>query len=187
MVGTIAIANAKARPFENRTIWNPTFKKSGFQIFPEFKWSDLRSPVYWTSSVFGSFCLVLTAWFELAHPSCWTSAAARRIDSRFKGTSPTSNCLERTNQRCPSFGAENEAKAEAAVVSSSVTRIWKRRKKIKWNSLNCPKPNLCYPSNLRMGLVFRASVWYSNGLHLSSTGTGLIVWEVDVAESIKKI
>ena len=37
---------AKARPFENRTIWNPTFKKSGFQMFPDFKWSDFRSPLY---------------------------------------------------------------------------------------------------------------------------------------------
>ena len=28
---------AKARPYENRTIWNPTFKMSGFQTFPDFK------------------------------------------------------------------------------------------------------------------------------------------------------
>ena len=46
MVGTKAIAIGKARPFENRTIWNQTFKKSGFQMFPDFKWSDFRSPLY---------------------------------------------------------------------------------------------------------------------------------------------
>ena len=44
MVGTIAIA--KARQFENWTIRNPTFKKSGFQMFPDFEWSDFRSPLY---------------------------------------------------------------------------------------------------------------------------------------------
>ena len=33
MVGTIAIAIAKAQPYEIQPIWNPTFKKSGF------KWS----------------------------------------------------------------------------------------------------------------------------------------------------
>ena len=32
MVGTIAIAIAKAQPFENQTIWNLTFKKSRFQM-----------------------------------------------------------------------------------------------------------------------------------------------------------
>ena len=32
MVGTRAIAIAKAQPFENLTISNPTFKKSGFQM-----------------------------------------------------------------------------------------------------------------------------------------------------------
>ena len=40
MVGTVAIA--KALQFENRTIWNMTFKKSGFQLF---EWSDFRSPL----------------------------------------------------------------------------------------------------------------------------------------------
>ena len=33
MVGTIAVAKAKAQPFENQTFWNPILKKSGFQIF----------------------------------------------------------------------------------------------------------------------------------------------------------
>ena len=46
MVGTIAIAITKAQQFENQTIWNRTFKKSGFQMFPDFKWSDFRSPLY---------------------------------------------------------------------------------------------------------------------------------------------
>ena len=36
---------AKARPFKNRTIWNMTFKKSIFQMFPDCKWSDFRSPL----------------------------------------------------------------------------------------------------------------------------------------------
>ena len=43
MVGTIAIAIAKAGPFKNWIIWNPTFKKSGIQMFPDFKWSDFKS------------------------------------------------------------------------------------------------------------------------------------------------
>ena len=30
MFGTMTIAIAKTRPFENQTIWNPTLKKSGF-------------------------------------------------------------------------------------------------------------------------------------------------------------
>ena len=42
LVGTIP--KAKAQPFENWTFWNPDFKMSGFQIFPDFKWSDFRSP-----------------------------------------------------------------------------------------------------------------------------------------------
>ena len=46
MVGTIAIAIAKVRLFENRTIWNPTLKKSRFQMFPVVKWSDFRSLLY---------------------------------------------------------------------------------------------------------------------------------------------
>ena len=37
---------AKARPFENQTIWNLTLKKSGFQMLLDFKWSDFRSPLY---------------------------------------------------------------------------------------------------------------------------------------------
>ena len=45
MVG-IAIAIAKAQPFENRTIWNLTFKNFGFQMFPHFKWSHFRSQLY---------------------------------------------------------------------------------------------------------------------------------------------
>ena len=51
MVGTIAVAIVKASgfnylTFENLTIWNPTFKKSGFQMFPNFEWSGFRSPLY---------------------------------------------------------------------------------------------------------------------------------------------
>ena len=45
MVWTLALAIDKARPFENRTIWNSTFKKSGFQMFPDLEWSDFRSPL----------------------------------------------------------------------------------------------------------------------------------------------
>ena len=41
MVGTIAIAIAKTRPFENRTIRNMTIWKS-----PDFKWSDFRFLLY---------------------------------------------------------------------------------------------------------------------------------------------
>ena len=41
MVGAIG----KAWPFENCTIWNQTFKKSGFQMFPYFKWLDFRFPL----------------------------------------------------------------------------------------------------------------------------------------------
>ena len=44
MVGIIGIA--KALPFEKWTIWKPTFKKSGFQMFQGFKWFDFRSPLY---------------------------------------------------------------------------------------------------------------------------------------------
>ena len=38
MVGTIAIAIAKAQPFENWTTWHPTFKKSRFQMFQDAEW-----------------------------------------------------------------------------------------------------------------------------------------------------
>ena len=31
------------------TIWNSTFKKCRFQMFPEFEWSDFRSPLYLTN------------------------------------------------------------------------------------------------------------------------------------------
>ena len=41
-VRTLAIA----WPFENQTIWNLTSKKSGFQMFPDFEWSDFRSPLH---------------------------------------------------------------------------------------------------------------------------------------------
>ena len=33
----LTITIAKARPFENPTIWNSTLKKSGFQMFPDFR------------------------------------------------------------------------------------------------------------------------------------------------------
>ena len=45
MVGTIAIA--KACLFEKWTIWNLTIKKSGFQMFQDFKWLDFRSKLNW--------------------------------------------------------------------------------------------------------------------------------------------
>ena len=35
-----------AWPFENQYIWNPILKKSGFQMFLDFEWSDIRSPQY---------------------------------------------------------------------------------------------------------------------------------------------
>ena len=47
LVGTKAIDKGKAQPFENRTIWNPIFRKSGFQMFPDYKLSDFRSPLKW--------------------------------------------------------------------------------------------------------------------------------------------
>ena len=45
-VGILAIAIAKAPQFENQTIWNPAVKKPRFQMFPDFKWLDFRSPLY---------------------------------------------------------------------------------------------------------------------------------------------
>ena len=52
MVETIAIA--KARPFENWTIRIPTFKKFGFQMFPDF-----RSPlVFFGIGIVGNFFLI---------------------------------------------------------------------------------------------------------------------------------
>ena len=45
MVGTTAVAQAIADPFENRTIWNLIFKKSGFQMFLGFERMDIRSPL----------------------------------------------------------------------------------------------------------------------------------------------
>ena len=52
MVGTIAIAKYKARPFENQTIQNPILKKSGFQIptVPQKGLYTDASPV-WVSSI----------------------------------------------------------------------------------------------------------------------------------------
>ena len=41
----IAIAIAKDQLFENRTIWNLTFKKSGFQMFLDFERLNFRSPL----------------------------------------------------------------------------------------------------------------------------------------------
>ena len=35
-----------ARTFENRNIQNPTFKKSGFRMFPDFEGSVFGSPLY---------------------------------------------------------------------------------------------------------------------------------------------
>ena len=32
------------RSFETQTVWNPIFKKPGFQMFLDFEWSDFRSP-----------------------------------------------------------------------------------------------------------------------------------------------
>ena len=52
MFGTIAIAIAKAQLFENWTIWNPTFKSYGFQMFPDFKWLDFRFPLYSDDSTY---------------------------------------------------------------------------------------------------------------------------------------
>ena len=33
------------QPFEKWTIWNPIFKKFGFQMFPDFEWLDFKSPL----------------------------------------------------------------------------------------------------------------------------------------------
>ena len=44
MVDTIAIAIAKAPPYETRTICNRTFKMSGFQMFQDFKKLDFLIP-----------------------------------------------------------------------------------------------------------------------------------------------
>ena len=46
MFGNIAMAIALARPFENRTIWNPILKEYGFWMFLDFNWSDFRSLLY---------------------------------------------------------------------------------------------------------------------------------------------
>ena len=45
MIGTKAIAISNAQPIDNQTIWNPAFKKSEIQMFPDFEWSDFRSPL----------------------------------------------------------------------------------------------------------------------------------------------
>ena len=60
MVRTVKKEIAETRPFENQNIWNPTFKKSAFQIFLDFKWSDFRSSLYQTICVQNSYhCLDL--------------------------------------------------------------------------------------------------------------------------------
>ena len=33
------------KPFENQTIWNPIFKKSGLKMFPDFEWLAFTSPL----------------------------------------------------------------------------------------------------------------------------------------------
>ena len=45
-------AISKVQPFENRTNSNLIFKKSGFQMFLSFEWSDFRSPMYIESECF---------------------------------------------------------------------------------------------------------------------------------------
>ena len=45
MVGTIALTNATAWPFENQTVLNPILKMSIFQMFLDFELSDFRSPL----------------------------------------------------------------------------------------------------------------------------------------------
>ena len=37
---------AVALPFENRTLWNPIFKRSGFVMFLDSEWLDFKSPFY---------------------------------------------------------------------------------------------------------------------------------------------
>ena len=83
MVQFLNVARAKAPPpFENRNIWNPTFKKSRFQMFPNFKWSDFRSHCsgmlsgiwmvqylkFWMSSKFGLFLTPTSPSFTLLCP-----------------------------------------------------------------------------------------------------------------------
>ena len=79
--GIIAISIAKALPFENRTIRNTTFKKSGFQIFQDFEWSDFRSPLY--KQLLKRFQVYITCHASLrisrklkhALPNVWSSMA----------------------------------------------------------------------------------------------------------------
>ena len=47
----------KARPFEIRTIRNPTLKKSGFQMIPDFEGSDFGSLLYSKSDLDNSWDL----------------------------------------------------------------------------------------------------------------------------------
>ena len=56
MVGTITIAIAKVRPFEIRPSKSPDFN------FLDLKWSDFRSPLYWSSKV-----RISNGWFSDPH------------------------------------------------------------------------------------------------------------------------
>ena len=79
IVGTKAATIAKARPFENWTIWNLTFKKSGFQIFPGFKFFQILnrqiSDPHCVLCINCSVCLRLVYqamlfWLKYFWPSC---------------------------------------------------------------------------------------------------------------------
>ena len=58
MVGTIALAIAKARSFEIRS------SKTGFQMFPDFEWSDFRSPLYSTTRIVSTVIMTVPIYFS---------------------------------------------------------------------------------------------------------------------------
>ena len=53
--------------FKNWTIWNPTFKMSGFQIFLDFKWSDFRSPLCYIITWYYPFDLLYSGDLKSNH------------------------------------------------------------------------------------------------------------------------
>ena len=66
MIGTIARDKVKAQPFEKWTLWNPTFKQSRYQMFPNFKCSKglllFENQTKWSSFGMSHLVFIFENW-----------------------------------------------------------------------------------------------------------------------------
>ena len=90
-----------------RTICNPIFKKSRFPMFPYFKWSDFRSPLYFNFQICFSGTIEHAVVIELQHDSTYVIRLRACHRPNQNGlTRCSENAVKEVNQHLPSVVEE---------------------------------------------------------------------------------